>query len=261
MKIILPVIVSFCGGLLMSSVHALDLNRIVQSAERGLSSVGTPATGSAKDSDVGLGLKEALSIGAERAVALLGKSGGFLNDKSVRIGLPGSLDQAARLARAAGQDALVDEFVTTVNLAAEKAIPETIDIVQQVVREMSWPDAQAILTGPDDAATQYLRKKGGSALAGRIRPIVSEATDASGATSAYKRLVGFAQGQLGSSTGGSGLGSVLGGLMGSNSMDLDSYVTDKALDGLFLKLALEEKAIRTNPAVRSTDLLKSVFGG
>nr|VFJ88802.1 MAG: Protein of unknown function (DUF4197) [Candidatus Kentron sp. H] len=269
MKTILPVVVSVCGGLLASPVHAVDPNRLMQGAQQGLSSVGTPATEKAEDSDVGPGLKEALNIGAERAIALLGESGGFLNDESVRIGLPGSLHQAAELARAVGQGALVDEFETTVNRAAEKAIPETIDIVRQVVGEMSWSDAQGILNGPDDAATEYLREKGGPALAERIKPIVSEATDASGATSAYKQLAGLGQESPSSSMGGAGLGSAmgsalgsaLGGLIGGDSMDLDSYVTDKALDGLFLKLAEEEKAIRTDPVARGTDLLKSVFGG
>jgi len=113
---------------------------------------------------------------------------------------------------------------------------------------MTLDDARQILSGGDDAATQYLRRKAGPALAEAIKPIVAEATDKAGATAAYKKLVGSAGGGM------------LGNLMGGSSLDLDSYVTDKTLDGLFTMLAEEERKIRTNPMARTTDLLKKVFG-
>jgi hypothetical protein len=120
---------------------------------------------------------------------------------------------------------------------------------------MTLEDARGILSGGDDAATRYLREKAGDSLSNAIRPIVSRATDEAGATAAYKRLVASTQSSLSGSLGG------LGGLLGGQvNLDLDDYVTDKALDGLFLKLAAEEKAIRTNPVARSTELLKQVFG-
>lgn len=203
------------------------------------------------DGQIDAGLKEALSVGAERAVALLGKSGGFLNDKSVHIPLPGVLGKVAKTARTLGQGRYVDEFEQTVNRAAEQAIPETLDIVKQTVSNMSLQDVRGILSGGDDAATQYLREKAGDSLRTAIRPIVSRATDKAGATAAYKNLVGSTQSSLG------GLGGLLGG---QPNLDLDDYVTGKTLDGLFLKLAAEEKAIRTNPVARSTELLKQVFG-
>ena len=112
---------------------------------------------------------------------------------------------------------------------------------------------RGILGGGDDAATQFLRKRAGASMRKAVLPIVSRATDSAGATVAYKTLKTQADGAIG------GLGS-LGGLVNTNSLDLDGYVTDKALDGLFLKLAAEEKAIRQNPLARSTDLLKTVFG-
>ena len=217
---------------------------------------GIPGTGSAdslSDSQITAGLKEALSVGARRAVELLGRQGGFLDDASVRIPLPGVLDTAAKGLRAAGQDQYVDEFETSVNRAAEKAVPQTLDIVQNTVRDMSLTDVRGILEGGDDAATQYLRKNAGPQLREAILPIVSKATDSAGATSAYKNLKTQADGALG------GFGS-LGGLVDTGSLDLDGYVADKTLDGLFLKLAAEEKAIRKDPVARTTDILKTVFG-
>jgi len=198
--------------------------------------------------EIDAGLKEALSIGAERAIDYLSKPGGFLDDPKVHIGLPGSLDTIASGLRAAGQGAIVDEFEETMNRAAEAAIPQTLDIVKETVTNMTLDDAQRILSGGDTAATSYLREKAGPALAEAIKPIVSQATDKAGATAAYKKMVG--------SAGGGMLGSLLGG----SSLDLDSYVTDKTLDGLFTMLAEEERKIRTDPMAQTTNLLKKVFG-
>lgn len=206
------------------------------------------AASALSDSEIGAGLKEALSVGAERAIDYLGKPGGFLNDPKVRIPLPGSLDTIASGLRNLGQGALVDEFEHTVNRAAEAAVPKTLDIVKKTVQEMTLDDAQRILNGGDDAATRFLREKAGPSLREAIRPIVSQATEQAGATASYKKMISNAGGGL------------LGGLLGSDALDLDSYVTDKALDGLFYQLALEEKKIRQNPLARSTELLQQVFG-
>ena len=214
------------------------------------------AGGSLSDSQINAGLKEALSVGAERAVGVLGRNGGFLNDASVRIPLPGVLGSAAKGLRAAGQGEYVDALETTMNRAAEEAIPETLEIVKDTVSNMTLDDVRGILGGGDDAATQFLRKRAGGSMRKAVLPIVSRATDSAGATAAYKSLKTQADGAIG---GMGGLGS-LGGLVKTDSLDLDSYVADKALDGLFLKLAAEEKAIRQNPLASSSDLLKTVFG-
>ena len=192
------------------------------------------------------GLKEALSVGIERAIDLLGSNGGFLNDSSVKIPLPGMLQQVESGLRALGQGELADEFIATMNHAAERAVPETTSIFVDTIQTMTLQDAQGILQGADDSATQYLRKNSGEKLAQAISPIVRQATESAGVTSAYKNMVGNA--------------GFLGGLVDSSTFDLDAYVTDKTLDGLFLKLAMEEKQIRENPLARSTDLLKDVFG-
>ncbi|WP_456445840.1 DUF4197 domain-containing protein [Thiolapillus sp.] len=210
---------------------------------------GDSAASGLSQGQIGAGLKEALSVGAERAIDYLGKPGGFLNDAKVRIPLPSAVDKIASGLRMAGQGAMVDEFETTMNRAAEAAIPKTLDIVKETVSNMTLDDARKILNGGDDAATRYLREKAGPTLEKAVKPIVSQATDQVGATASYKQLT--------SSAGGGMLGGLLGG---GSALDLDSYVTEKTLDGLFYKLAEEEKAIRENPMARSTELLKQVFG-
>ena len=218
----------------------------------GMPGPGGSARGALTDGQIDAGLKEALLVGAERAVALLGRSGGFLDDPSVHIPLPGVLGKVAKTARTLGQGRYVDAFEQTVNRAAEEVAPETLAIVKKTVSNMTLQDVRGILSGGDDAATRYLREKAGDSLRAAIRPIVSRATDRAGATAAYKNLVKSTQGRLGG----------LGGLLGADqpNLDLGDYITGKTLDGLFLKLAAEEKAIRTNPVARSTELLKQVFG-
>lgn len=193
------------------------------------------------------GLKEALAKGAQSAVADLGRDGGFLNNAAVKIPMPPSLGRVESALRALGQDRYADQFVTTINQAAEKAVPEAAGILADAIRDMSLDDARAILHGGDDAATQYFRAKSETRLMERFKPIVTQATDQVGVTSAYKSMVKRAGPWV--------------GILGANDEDLDSYVTRKSLDGLFKMVADEEKAIRSDPVARSTDLLKKVFGG
>lgn len=208
-------------------------------------STAKPALSGLSQTEMAQGLKEALAKGVKNAIAQLGRNGGFLDDASVRIPMPEQLAQVEKLMRSLHQDKLADEFVATMNHAAEQAVPQAAGIFAEAIKSMTVDDAKAILTGPDDAATQYFRRKSEAQLTERFRPIVAEATDKAGVTAAYKRMMA-----------NSGLLSLAMG----KSNDLDGYVTAKALDGLFAKLAIEEKAIRTNPVARTTDLLKKVFG-
>lgn len=211
---------------------------------------GTPADSKVtalSQTEIVAGLKEALHVGVERAVALLGQEGGFLNDAMVRIPMPESLQQVERGLRAVGQDALADEFVVSMNRAAEKAVPATTGILADTIKNMSLEDARGILDGPDDAATKYFRKQNEARLTGAILPIVQDATAQVGVTSAYKKMTG----SLG----------FLTQFTDQGTPDLDAYVTQKTLDGLFLKLAQEEKLIRRDPLARSTELLEKVFAG
>ncbi len=231
----------------IASVGYAGIGDLLKQADDLLNSnTSTRSSSGLSDSRINAGLKQALSIGAERAIALLGRRGGFLNDKSVRIPLPGVLKSVGKGLRAIGQDKYVDQFETTVNRAAEQAIPQALNIVKDTVSNMTLQDVRGILNGGDDAATKFLHRKSGSSLHAIIKPIVAKATAQTGATAAYKNLMGKA-------------GGTFGGLLNTKSTDLDNYVTGKTLDGLFLKLAAEEKRIRKDPVARTTDLLKQVF--
>jgi hypothetical protein len=191
------------------------------------------------------GLKEALAKGAHQAIAKLGKTDGFLKNAEVAIPMPESLKKIDKLMRKLGQDKMADEFVATMNHAAEKAVPEAASLFGDAISQMTVQDAQAILKGPDNAATEYFRKTSGAKLAERFKPIVQAATDKAGVTNSYKALIDKA-GPLAKAVG--------------KDTDLDSYVTDKTVDGLFKMIAVEEKLIRQDPVARTTDLLKKVFG-
>lgn len=193
------------------------------------------------------GLKEALAQGVESAINNLGKTDGFLGNNLVKIPMPDKVQKVADMARKFGGEQYVDEFVTTMNRAAESAVPEAADIFADSIREMSIEDAQGILNGGDDSATQYFRKNGGEKLAERFKPIVKQATDSAGVTNAYKQMVGQA-------------GPMVSMLGGNDVSDVDGYVTNKAVDGLFAMIAAEEKRIRANPLGQGSDLLKKVFG-
>ncbi len=198
------------------------------------------------ESDITSGLKEALANGVETAINTLGKKDGFVNNSLVQIPLPDSLRFVEKTARSLGQGKYVDNFINTMNQAAEQAVPAAADLLGGAIRNMSLEDATQILSGPDDAATQYFRKISGAQLAQRFEPIVQSATNKAGVASAYKSLTRSA-------------GSFLGGFINQDSLDVDKYITDKALDGLFTYIAIEEKRIRENPLARSTELLKKVF--
>jgi len=210
----------------------------------------TAATDAASISepDAAAGIKEALAQGTRNAVLRLGRTDGFLADEAVRIATPKSLRKAAKLARKLGAGATVDAFEASMNRAAEQAVPAAADIFADTVRAMTVNDALAIVRGGDDAGTQYFRKVSEDRLRGAFLPIVSNATASTDVTQRYKALA--------QRTGG--LTSALGG---ADVQDLDGYVTDRALDGLFHYIAEEEKAIRSNPLKRGSDLLKRVFAG
>ncbi len=204
-------------------------------------------TSQLSQSEVVAGLKEALAQGVETAIKSLGRTDGYLGNDLVRIPMPDYLDTLAQGVRAIGGDAYVDEFITSMNRAAEKAVPEAAKIFANAIRQMSIEDAKQILAGPDDAATQYFQRVAGPELVERFQPIVVNATKTVGVTSAYKGMVGQA-------------GSMLSMLGQPDAADLDGYVTNKAVDGLFTVIAQQEKQIRDYPVARTTDLLKKVFG-
>lgn len=199
------------------------------------------------------GLKEALGKGVQQAVSRLGHDGGFLTNLDVRIPMPEKLQTVEKTLRMLKQEQLADDFIATMNHAAEQAVPEAASVFGDSIKQMSIEDAKSILTGTTNAATQYFRRTTETNLFERFLPIVKRATDQTGVTSAYKRLMEKAEG---SST----LSSFGRNLLGADSLDVDSYVTKKALDGLFQMVAEEEKRIRENPVARTSELLQKVFG-
>ena len=211
-------------------------------------------------SDIAAGLKEALAKGTTSAIKSLGRDGGFWNNAKVRIPLPGKLEQAGQLARQLGQGAKVEAFERSLNRAAEKAVPEVADIFGDAIRKMTLDDARGILSGGDHAATDFFRRVAGDALAARIRPIVAKATDSVGVTQKYKALTAGGGGALGGALGSLGARGTPGASE-HGALDLDDYVTRKTMDGLFTTIGEQEQSIRDDPAARTTDLLKKVFGG
>ncbi|MCH9674045.1 MAG: DUF4197 domain-containing protein, partial [Gammaproteobacteria bacterium] len=197
--------------------------------------------------DIVQGLKQALLQGSQKAVGQLGQTDGFLGNPKVRIPMPASLQKVESTLRMLKQDKYADEFVQTMNRAAEQAVPKAVDMFKAAISQMTVADAKNILGGPSDAATQYFRRVGGPKLTQDFRPIVENATSQAGLTSSYKQLMNKG-------------GGVLTQLMGKEATDLDGYVTEKAVDGLFTLIAEEERLIRENPVARTTDILKKVFG-
>ncbi len=237
-----------CLTLFLSGLAQADWKDWLKSTvdEVGKPEATTLASGSLSNSQIVEGLKEALAIGTQKAVSLLGRQGGFLNDRQVRIPLPGPLEKLGKGLRTIGQDELVDEFEQTINRAAERAVPETLSILSSTIRKMSLEDARGILNGGDSAATEYFRERGSEQLTSAILPIIKDATRKVGVTAAYNDLVDQA--------------GFMADYIDMSSLDLDQYVTKKALDGLFLKLAEQERLIRSDPVARTTELLRTVFG-
>jgi len=210
----------------------------------GLSALSAPAR-AVSDSDASLGIRTALERGAVAAVGLLGRADGFLGNPKVRIPLPGFLDDAAPLLKAAGQQRRVDELVTAMNRAAEAAVPEAKTLLVNAVKSMSVSDAQQILTGGDDAATQFFARRTREPLGVKFLPIVTRATQKVALAEKYNALAGKASSF---------------GLLKREDANLESYVTGKALDGLYLMIGEEERKIRSDPVGTGSAVLKRVFG-
>ena len=229
------------NALNLDSVKNLG-SKLLKSDETGSSS----SSSSLAESDIITALKQALDKAVESSVDFLGQDGGYLNTPEVTIPLPDELQMIGKGLRAIGQDEIVDEFVTSMNSAAEEAAPQTLDIFVTAIKDMSFDDARQILDGEDDAATQYFERTTSGDLTELIRPIVTAAMQQTGVTSAYSSLTSAA-----SSTAS---------MVGYDVQDLEGYVTQKALDGLFYMIAQEEAQIRNDPVQWTTDILKKVFG-
>lgn len=191
------------------------------------------------------GLKSALEKGSQAAVAALGRTDGFLGNPQVRIPLPESLQRAERMMRRFGMSRYADELIVAMNRAAEAAVPEARQLFLGAVRRMSVQDAKGILQGGETAGTDYFRRSTQAELRARFLPIVRRATARVGLARHYN-----AYAEKG----------VAFGLVKKEHANLDDYVTGKALDGLFLVLAEEERKIRKDPLGAGTAIIRKVFG-
>ena len=195
--------------------------------------------------DAASGLKQALNQGAKAAVAQLGRPGGFSSDPQVRIGLPGKLGKAARTMKLMGMGAQVEQLEASMNQAAEAAVPQAQALLLQAVQNMTLQDAKAILAGPQDSATRYLDKSSREQLRSRFLPIVRQATQQVGLAQQYNAFAG-----QGASFG----------VIDAQSAQIENYVTEQALNGLFKIIAEQEAGIRRNPAQAAGSLARKVFG-
>jgi hypothetical protein len=191
------------------------------------------------------GLKEALTRGSHAAVARLGVENGFFSNDRVKIPLPPSLRRLEAVIRSIGMSPHADELVLRMNRAAEAAVPEAKTLLVDAVKKMSVQDAKGILTGGEDAATQYFKRTTSEALAKRFQPIVKKAMQKVKLAEKYDEIAAS--------------GAKLG-LVKEEDAQLEDYVTRKALDGLFVAIAEEEKKIRKDPAGAASAILRKVFG-
>jgi len=198
------------------------------------------------ETDAASGIRAALEKGANSAVALLGKPDGFMGNPQVHIELPGALQSAAKLAKATGQGRKVEELELAMNRAAEAAVPKARELLVNAVKSMSVDDGLKILHGADDSATRFFEAKTREPIGQQFLPIVQQATKKVSLADKYNAVAGKAAGY---------------GLIKREDSNIDSYVTGKALDGLFLMIAQEEKKIRKDPVGTGSALLKKVFGG
>lgn len=203
------------------------------------------AAGAVSDKDSVAALKTALGQGAERAVSTLGVADGFLGNPKVKIPLPPALAKGERAFKMLGLDKQANSLVTAMNRAAEAAVPEARTLLVDSVKQMSFDDARQILTGGDDAATQYFKRSSYDKLAARFLPIVKQTTDKTELAQQYNQFAGQA---------------ARFGVIDARDAKVEDYVTRKALDGLFTMIAEEERAIRKDPLGQASKLLQSVFG-
>ncbi len=234
------------GLTLTLPAHAFDwnelLNNVLKQPETQKAATGVDALSS---TDINAGLKEALSRGAETAVAQLGQKDGFFGNAALKIPLPAPLKKAEKAMRMLGMGKQADELVLSMNRAAEAAVPEAKTLLVDAVKEMTLEDAKGILTGGKTSATDFFRKKTETKLNDRFLPIVKTTTDKVGLAQQYNRYAGTAA-QF--------------NLIDKSQSNVEQYVTQQSLDRLYILIGEKEAEIRANPLQAGSDLLKKVFG-
>jgi hypothetical protein len=223
--------------------NAQTFNELRKSVEKTI--VKTTSSTVLSEEEIALGLKEALSLGVKKGVNQLSKPDGFFKNPEIKIPFPKEVKQVESKLRMIGQGKMVDDVIESINRAAEDAVINAMDIFIAAIKNMTLTDALGILRGEKDAATRFLEKSTRAALVVKFKPSVKVSLDKVGATkhwdltfSTYNKIP----------------------FVTKVNPDLDDYVTNKAIDGLFLQIAKEELEIRNNPMARVTDVLEHVFG-
>ena len=232
-------LVAFLGG---RALAQSPLEQIWRTVTR---SKGNTTVAALSNDKIISGLKDALKVSTGKAVASTGKPDGFLKNEAIKILLPEKLRTASRGMRLIGMGPQLDELEIGMNRAAEQATPLAKQIFLNALYKMTFDDARGILTGGDDAATQYFRGQSSDDLKAAFKPIVHRTMEQVGVIKQYNQLTRNA---------------VAGQLLKAQGLEMDDYVLGKTLDGLFYVLAQEERKIREDPAARTTALLREVFG-
>lgn len=236
-------------GLLVTDAQALDLKSLGDMVEKvsgsSTNSSSNQAVSSLSSQETSDGLKLALNQGVNKAVSMLGTTDGFMGNKEVKIPLPESIKKIEKGMRMIGMGSQADELVLKMNRAAEQAVPEAKSLLVNSIKQMSLADAKSILTGPQDAATQYFKKTTSTEMAAKFLPIVQKATANVQLADTYNKYA-----EMGSQFG----------VVKKEDANINQYVTQKALDGVYLMIAKEEAAIRQDPMGQASNLLKKVFG-
>ncbi|WP_374591664.1 DUF4197 domain-containing protein [Aquabacterium sp.] len=226
----------------------IDRRALVRAAPAGWMLAALPGAAWALDLsqvDALAGLREALGRGAQAAVASLGKADGFMGNPQVHIPLPASLKKVESLMRAMGQGKRLDELELALNRAAESAVPLAQPLLADAIKSMTVDDARKVLAGGDTSVTDFFAGKTRAPLTERFLPIVRQTTDKAALARKYNDVAGRAR-QF--------------GFVKEQDADVATYVTGKALDGLFLMIGEEERQIRRDPVGTGSKLLQKVFG-
>lgn len=229
-------------SLLLSACKTTGSDNWLDQGRALLNSVtGKPLT----EQDIAAGLKEALKVGTQRVVNQVGKTNGYNLDKAIHIPLPDNLQKVQRTLSKVGMGKYMDELELKMNRAAEVAAPKARQLFWNAIKQMSWQDVKAIYNGPEDAATQYFKGKMTPELKRMMRPVIDQTLSQVGVIQAYDRAMSKYRAIP---------------FVPDVKTDLNDYVMDKGIDGMFYYLAREEAAIRRDPAKRTTEILRRVFG-
>jgi RNA binding exosome subunit len=224
----------------LSSLPAAQVDDVLKGAKI------TANQGSSDKTNVASGLKEALTIGTGNAVTSVSKVDGYFGNKMIKILMPEKIQTVAKALGKLGYQKQVDDFVLSMNRAAEKAAPKAKEIFIDAIKQMTIEDAKKILNGGNTAATDYFKSKTSKKIFESFQPIISSSMNEVGVTRSYNEMMGKYTSSV--------------PFAKKETLDLNAYVTNKASDGLFYMVGQEEKKIRTDPSARVTDLLKNVFG-